>query len=38
MSGECDSIHSSAKDALTKVVEIILWNSEGQITGRPQCI
>ena len=34
MSGKCDSIHSSAKDALTKLIgNPILWNGENQITG-----
>jgi hypothetical protein len=33
MSGKCDSIHSSSKTALTKMIGIILWNAESQITG-----
>jgi lipopolysaccharide assembly outer membrane protein LptD (OstA) len=34
MSGKCDSIHSSSKDALTKLIgNPILWNGENQITG-----
>jgi hypothetical protein len=34
MSGKCDSIHSSAKDALTKLIgNPILWNGDNQITG-----
>jgi lipopolysaccharide export system protein LptA len=34
MSGKCDSIHSSAKTALTKLIgNPILWNGESQITG-----
>ncbi|WP_432221665.1 OstA-like protein [Flavobacterium sp. TMP13] len=34
MSGKCDSIHSSAKTALTKLIgSPILWNGESQITG-----
>jgi hypothetical protein len=34
MSGKCDSIHSSAKTALTKLIgNPILWNGENQITG-----
>ncbi len=34
MSGKCDSIHSSAKEALTKLIgNPILWNGENQITG-----
>ena len=34
MSGKCDSIHSSAKTALTKMIgNPILWNGESQITG-----
>ena len=34
MSGKCDSIHSSAKNALTKLIgNPILWNGENQITG-----
>lgn len=34
MSGKCDSIHSSAKIALTKLIgNPILWNGESQITG-----
>jgi len=34
MSGKCDSIHSSTKDALTKLIgNPILWNAENQITG-----
>ncbi|MEY4432106.1 MAG: hypothetical protein RLZZ44_236 [Bacteroidota bacterium] len=34
MSGKCDSIHSSSKLALTKLIgNPILWNGESQITG-----
>lgn len=34
MSGKCDSIHSSAKNALTKLIgNPILWNGDNQITG-----
>ena len=34
MSGKCDSIHSSAKISLTKLIKNpILWNGESQITG-----
>ena len=34
MSGKCDSIHSSQKDALTKLIgKPILWNYENQMTG-----
>ncbi|SDH72665.1 OstA-like protein [Flavobacterium omnivorum] len=34
MSGKCDSIHSSSKTALTKMIgNPILWNGESQITG-----
>ena len=34
MSGKCDSIHSSSKNALTKLLgNPILWNGENQITG-----
>jgi lipopolysaccharide export system protein LptA len=34
MSGKCDSIHSSSKIALTKLIgNPILWNDENQITG-----
>lgn len=34
MSGKCDSIHSSSKIALTKLIgNPILWNGENQITG-----
>jgi lipopolysaccharide export system protein LptA len=34
MSGKCDSIHSSAKTALTKLIgNPIIWNGENQITG-----
>lgn len=34
MSGKCDSIHSSAKNSLTKLIgNPILWNGESQITG-----
>lgn len=34
MSGKCDSIHSSTKLALTKLIgNPILWNAENQITG-----
>lgn len=34
MSGKCDSIHSSAKIALSKLIgNPILWNGESQITG-----
>ena len=34
MSGKCDSIHSSAKIGLTKLMkDPILWNGETQITG-----
>lgn len=34
MSGKCDSIHSSSKNALTKLIgNPILWNGENQITG-----
>ena len=34
MSGKCDSIHSSSKTALTKLIgKPILWNGENQITG-----
>jgi lipopolysaccharide export system protein LptA len=34
MSGKCDSIHSSSKTALTKLMgNPVLWNGENQITG-----
>ncbi|PJJ07231.1 OstA-like protein [Flavobacterium sp. 1] len=34
MSGKCDSIHSSSKIGLTKLIgNPILWNAESQITG-----
>jgi lipopolysaccharide export system protein LptA len=34
MSGKCDSIHSSSKTALTKLIgNPVLWNGENQITG-----
>ncbi|MEN9910356.1 MAG: hypothetical protein RLZZ540_3515 [Bacteroidota bacterium] len=34
MSGKCDSIHSSTKTALTKLIgNPILWNGKSQITG-----
>lgn len=34
MSGKCDSIHSSTKNALTQLIgNPILWNGESQITG-----
>lgn len=34
MSGKCDSIHSSSKISLTKLIgNPILWNGESQITG-----
>ena len=34
MSGKCDSIYSSSKTALTKLIgNPILWNGESQITG-----
>ncbi|MGQ7944752.1 OstA-like protein [Flavobacterium sp. WC2509] len=34
MSGKCDSIHSSAKISLTKLIgNPILWNGDSQITG-----
>lgn len=34
LSGKCDSIHSSSKTALTKLIgNPILWNAENQITG-----
>jgi hypothetical protein len=34
MSGKCDSIHSSSKTALTKLIgSPVLWNGESQITG-----
>lgn len=34
MSGKCDSLHSSTKLALTKLIgHPILWNGESQITG-----
>ena len=34
MSGKCDSIHSSTKISLTKLIgNPILWNGESQITG-----
>lgn len=34
MSGKCDSIYSSSKTALTKLIKNpILWNGESQITG-----
>ena len=34
MSGKCDSLHSNAKQALTKLIgNPILWNGENQITG-----
>ncbi len=34
LSGKCDSIHSSSKNALTKLIgKPILWNGESQITG-----
>lgn len=34
MSGKCDSLHSSSKSALTKLIKNpILWNGKSQITG-----
>lgn len=34
MSGKCDSLHSSEKNNLTKLIgRPVLWNSENQITG-----
>ena len=34
MSGKCDSIHSSSKTSLTKLIgNPILWNGDNQITG-----
>ncbi|WP_395051421.1 OstA-like protein [Flavobacterium sp.] len=34
MSGKCDSLHSSSKTALTKLIgNPILWNGDSQITG-----
>lgn len=34
MSGKCDSIHSSEKTSLTKLIgKPILWNNENQMTG-----
>ena len=34
MSGKCDSLHSSQKEALTKLIgKPILWNYENQLTG-----
>lgn len=34
MSGKCDSIHSSSKNALTKLIgNPVLWSGENQITG-----
>jgi len=34
MSGKCDSLHSSAKTAITKLIgNPIIWNGESQITG-----
>jgi lipopolysaccharide export system protein LptA len=34
MSGKCDSIHSSSKTALTKLIgNPVLWNGDSQITG-----
>ncbi|WP_245891739.1 OstA-like protein [Flavobacterium faecale] len=34
MSGKCDSLHSSSKESLTKLIgNPILWNGENQITG-----
>ncbi|UQD57371.1 OstA-like protein [Flavobacterium sp. K5-23] len=34
MSGKCDSIHSSSKNALTKLIgNPVLWNGKNQITG-----
>lgn len=34
MSGKCDSLHSGAKKAITKLIgNPILWNGESQITG-----
>jgi lipopolysaccharide assembly outer membrane protein LptD (OstA) len=34
MSGKCDSLHSSSKTALTKLIgNPVLWNGESQITG-----
>jgi lipopolysaccharide export system protein LptA len=34
MSGKCDSIHSSSKTALTKLIgSPVLWNGKNQITG-----
>ncbi|AWA31538.1 OstA-like protein [Flavobacterium magnum] len=34
MSGKCDSIHSSQKDALTKLIgRPIIWNGKNQLTG-----
>jgi lipopolysaccharide export system protein LptA len=34
LSGKCDSIHSSQKNALTKLIgRPILWNGENQLTG-----
>ncbi|MGO4819350.1 OstA-like protein [Flavobacterium sp. W22_SRS_FP1] len=34
MSGKCDSLHSSSRTAITKLIgNPILWNAESQITG-----
>jgi lipopolysaccharide export system protein LptA len=34
MSGKCDSLHSSSKTAITKLIgNPVLWNGESQITG-----
>ncbi|AWI27333.1 OstA-like protein [Flavobacterium pallidum] len=34
MSGKCDSIHSSQKDALTKLIgRPVIWNGKNQMTG-----
>jgi lipopolysaccharide export system protein LptA len=34
MSGKCDSLHSSSKTAITKLIgNPVLWNRESQITG-----
>ena len=34
MSGKCDSIHSSTKSALTKLIKNpVIWNGENQMTG-----
>jgi hypothetical protein len=33
MSGKCDSIHSSSKTALTKMIGILYFGMPSQITG-----